>query len=139
MHSKVVQQDEDRYRTLRPALQSNGIFSGFSGAAMALAARSVADFMGINPPAILVGLGLVLILFGVDLFWVASRPEIDRRLVWTAVILDIAWVIGSYAILLVGWPPLTLAGKWTVVLLAEAVSIFAIWQYIGLRRASTRS
>ena len=88
MHTQVVQKGEDRYRTLRRALQSNGTFSGLSGVVMALAARPLADFIGIDAPVILAGLGIVLFLFGVDLFWVASRPEINRQLAWTAVILD---------------------------------------------------
>ncbi|MCP4422934.1 MAG: hypothetical protein GY803_00435 [Chloroflexi bacterium] len=135
MNTQVVQQSQDRYGILRRAIQSNGAFSGLSGLVFALGGKAVAAFIGLDSSAVLTGLGIVLILYAVDLFWVASRPEIDRRLGWTAVILDIVWVVGSYAILLAGWPPLTLAGKWTIALLAEVVGVFAIWQYIGLRRA----
>ncbi len=66
----------------------------------------------------------------------ASKEEIDRRLAWTAVILDIIWVVASYTLLLGGWLPLTPAGNWTIALLAEAVAVFAIWQTIGLRRVT---
>lgn len=131
----AVQHTQDRFSTLRRAIQSNGAFSALSGLVLALGGKTVAAFIGLESSAILTGLGIVLMVYAVDLFWVASRPEIDRRLGWTAVILDVAWVVASYAILLIGWPSLTVAGKWTIALLAEAVGIFAIWQYVGLRRA----
>ena len=135
MHAQAVQQTKDRFSTLRRAMQSNGAFSGVSGLVLALGGKSVAAFIGLDSPAVLTGLGIVLILFAVDLFWAASRPEIARWMGWTAVILDVVWVVGSYAIILIGWPSLSVAGKWTVALLAEAVGVFAIWQAIGLRRA----
>jgi hypothetical protein len=52
----------------------------------------------------------------------------------TGVVLDILWVLGSIILLFGGSLPLTLAGKWTIALLAEAVATFAILQTIGLRR-----
>lgn len=133
----VQQQVEDRFNTLRRAIQGNGAFSLTSGLVLALGAKPIAAFMGLEATAVFIALGIVLLIYGVDLFWVASKVEIDRRLAWTAVILDIFWVAGSYVLLLAGWLPLTVAGKWTIILLAEVVSIFAIWQYIGLRRATT--
>lgn len=137
MNTQAVQQGEDRFGTLRRALQGNGAFSLTSGLVLALGAKSIAAFMGVGATAVFMALGIVLLIYGVDLFWVASKAEIDRRLAWTAVILDNAWVAGSYLLLLAGWLPLTVAGKWTIVLLAEVVSIFAIWQIIGLRRVTT--
>ncbi len=134
MSTQIIQQVHDPFRVLRRALQGNGTFSAMSGLVLAFGSKSAAAFLGLDAAPILLGMGVVLLLYAVDLFWVASRPEIDRRLGWTAVILDIVWVIASYALLLGGWLPLTVAGKWAIALIAEVVGIFAIWQYIGLRR-----
>jgi hypothetical protein len=60
--------------------------------------------------------------------------EINTNLVWAVIIADVAWVAGSVVLLLSGWVPLTTAGKWLVALLADAVGILAVIQYIGLRR-----
>ena len=120
---------------LKNALRGNALFSGTSGLIALAAAQSLTAFTGINPPIIFVVLGIALILYAVDLWWVASRETINRRFAWAAIILDVLWVIGSIAVLLSGWLPLTVAGSWTIALLAEAVAIFAVLQFVGLRRS----
>lgn len=129
---------DDRFRTLRRALRGNSAFSAASGLVLLVAARPLASFIGLDAPLALVVLGVILILYAGWLFWVASQESIDSRYGMTAVILDVAWVGGSALILLGGWPPLTVAGKWTVALLAEVVAVFAVWQAVGLRRARHR-
>jgi hypothetical protein len=137
MSTQAVQQVNDRFRTLRRAIRGNGIFSLTSGLILVLGANSITAFMGLTATAVFRTLGIILVIYGLDLFWVAAKSEIDRRLAWTAVILDIVWVVASYTLLLGGWLPLTTAGKWIIALIAEAVAVFAIWQYIGLRRVTT--
>jgi hypothetical protein len=122
-------------KLLKNALRGNALFSGTSGLIALAAAQSLTAFTGINPPIIFVVLGIALILYAVDLWWVASRETINRRFAWAAIILDVLWVIGSIAVLLSGWLPLTVAGSWTIALLAEAVAIFAVLQFVGLRRS----
>lgn len=134
--TQSVTQNAQKSNLLRNALRGNALFSGTSGLVALLAAPSLAAFTGIEPPIIFVVLGIVLILYAVDLWWVASRQTINRRLAWAAIILDILWVAGSVALLLFGWLPLTVAGSWTIALLAEVVAIFAVLQFIGLRRMS---
>jgi hypothetical protein len=48
--------------------------------------------------------------------------------------LDILWVVGSILLLIAD--PLTLSneGKWIVLILADAVGVFAVLEYFGLRR-----
>lgn len=120
---------------LRNALRGNALFSGFSGMVSVFAAQSLAAFTGLQEPLVFIVIGVVLILFALDLIWIASRESIDRRFVWAVIILDIAWVAGSAIILLLDLIPLTVAGRWTTILLAETVAVFAILQYIGLRRS----
>lgn len=121
---------------LKNALRGNALFSGTSGLVALAAAQSLAAFTGINPPIIFIVLGIALILYAVDLWWVAPRETINRRFAWAAIILDVRWVVGSIAILLSRWLPLTVAGSWTIALLAEAVAIFAVLQFIGLHRSN---
>lgn len=130
----TVQTFSDSSHFLRQALRGNAIFSGISGLTSLLAASSLTNFTGIEQTAVFPILGLILIPYGLLLFWVARQPVLNVRLAKTAVVLDILWVIGSIILLIGGWLPLTLAGKWTIALLAEAVATFAILQTIGLRR-----
>ncbi len=119
---------------LRRVLQANGIFSGLSGVAFILGARPLAAFLGLTAPLILMGIGLGLLLYAAALFREAARESIDRQFVVAAIIMDAAWVVGSIILLLTGWVPFTLAGKWAIALVADLVAVFAGLQFYGLRR-----
>jgi hypothetical protein len=119
---------------LRNALRGNALFSGISGLVLLLGAQTLAQFTGIQEPVVFTLLGVVLILFAIDLVWIASKENINRHLAWAVIILDVAWVAGSIFILLTDLIPLTVAGRWAIALVAEAVAVFAILQYVGLRR-----
>ena len=127
-------QAQQQSQLLRYALRGNGLFSASSGLILVAAGPALSSFTGITPALALQIVGAVLLLYGAGLLWISTRAEIDRRVAWTAIILDVAWVAGSIMILLAGWLPLTVAGKWTVAVLADVVAVFAIVQYVGLRR-----
>ncbi len=134
MSSQSVQSRNKGIASLQRAMRSNGVFSLLSGAVLLVGAKPLAEFMGIPVPAALLGIGGILLAYAITLFLVTARPQVDRRLGYTAIVLDIAWVLGSIAILTTDWVPLTTAGKWTVALLAEVVAGFAIWQAYAIRR-----
>ncbi|MDX1413049.1 MAG: hypothetical protein R3293_02600 [Candidatus Promineifilaceae bacterium] len=124
---------------LKNALRGNALFSGLSGIVALLGSQYLAEFTGLGSSMLFTILGIVLILYGIDLWWVSSREQIDHRFAWAAIILDVLWVAGSAAILLSGWPALSVAGRWTVFIIAELVALFAVIQFIGLRRSTSRS
>ena len=113
---------------LRRAMRANAGFSGVSGLVSLLGANALTTFTGIPEATVFRVLGVILILYAADLFWITSREKMNLVFGITAVILDVAWVIGSAILLLGGFFPLTTAGKWAILLLAEAVSIFALVQ-----------
>lgn len=119
---------------LSRTLQGNGIFSGLSGIVFIVAAGPLATFLGLDAPLVLMIIGVSLLLYAVGLFQTAAREPLNRSFVVTTIVLDAAWVAGSWLLLLTGWLPLTTEGKWAVAIVAEIVSVFAILQYIGLRR-----
>ena len=124
----------DSSTLLRRALVANALFSGASGMFLALGARTVGSFLGLDNALVLTIAGVLLIIYAADLFYVATRPAVSRTAAWLAVALDLLWVAGSAAILLGGWLPLTTAGKWAVGAVAELVFLFALFQYLGIRR-----
>jgi hypothetical protein len=126
--NRTVPVDSKYERLLRRAMQANGGFSGISGLVSLLAANGLAAFTGIPEATVFRVLGVLLLLYAVDLFWITSREKIHPGFGITAVILDIAWVISSAILLTSNLVPLTTAGKWTILLLAEVVSIFALVQ-----------
>ncbi len=66
-------------------------------------------------------------------FWVWAACCI-LLIVTGEVLLNVAWVVGSYIILFTNWASLTNAGWWAVAVVADIVTIFAVVQYVGLRR-----
>jgi len=137
MQTQIAQTVQES-KLLRQALRGNGVFSAVSGLTLIVAARPIAAFMGLAWPMSLTITGLILLPYAAVLFWATSRAEIDHRLAKTAVVLDGLWVIGSVLLLLTNWLNLSVAGNWTVALLAEAVLTFAILQALGLRRAHSQ-
>ncbi|MEM7112055.1 MAG: hypothetical protein AAF614_06455 [Chloroflexota bacterium] len=121
---------------LRRALQGNGAFSTLIGLVTLLGANAVAAFTGIQPAVVFIVLGLSLLLFAAGLFWMTRETAVNPTLARIVIGLDVLWVAGSIILLLSNALPLTVAGKWAIGLVADMVALFAILQYIGLRRAT---
>jgi hypothetical protein len=121
--------------TLRKALRANAIFSTISGIGFVLLSGPIADFLGLpgSSAAILI-LGIVIVAFAAGLFFITSREEIDRREALAVFVMDVAWVVISAVILLTGALSLTPAGSWAVLIVADMVAVFAIWEFVGIRR-----
>ena len=126
----------DKQKLLRRALQGNASFSVVSGALILAMNRTLVEFLGLPSSASLAQLGIALLGYGAWLLWTARREKIKIVNAWIAVILDIVWVVGSYA-LLVG-VRFSIGGKWAVALVAELVFLFAVIEWLGLRRVGRR-
>jgi len=117
---------------LKKALAGNALFSVASGVVILLANRRLVRFLGLPDKVSLAILGVSLIVYAAILLFNARRPKIELTDAWVAVILDVIWVGGSYALILV--VPFSVGGKWVVALVAELVLAFAILQLLGIRR-----
>jgi hypothetical protein len=115
-------------------MRADALFSAVGGLISLIAARPLAAFTGLDAPAVFVGLGITLLAYAAVLFVVTNGETVERPYGIAVVALNVAWVIGSAAILLSGRPELTTAGRWTIALVAEAVAFFAAWQWYSLRR-----
>ncbi|MCG8460577.1 MAG: hypothetical protein MI919_30215 [Holophagales bacterium] len=120
--------------TLRTALFANAGFSTVTATTLLLASDSVAGFTGI-PGAELRMVGVDLGLFALGLFALLTRDLTRtwvRAVVLAVIALDVLWVIGSAALLLAP-NSLTVAGQWTVGVVACVVADFALFQGLGWR------
>jgi len=117
---------------LRRAMWGNAIFSGVSGIGLALFSGTLTEMLGISYPTVLRIVGIVLVICAADLAWVTSGNDFDVRWGWTAVVLDLVWVIGSGVILAFELLPLTTLGWWMVAIVADIVFLFAVVQAVGI-------
>ena len=122
----------DKQKLLRSTLQGNASFSVVSGALILAMNRTLVGFLGLPSSASLTPLGIGLLGFGGWLLWNARREKIRIVDAWIAVILDLVWVVGSYALLFA--VRFSIGGKWAVAVVAELVFLFAVMQWLGLRR-----
>jgi len=126
------EQTSDRQNLLRRALRGNALFSILSGVVILVTNRTLAEFLGLPGDADLTAVGIGLLAYAGWLLWNARQKTIRVVEAWIAVILDILWVIGSYALVFAA--TLSSGGKWIVGMVAEMVLLFGVVQWLGLRR-----
>jgi len=124
--------NKERQQLLRRALLANSSFSTISGLVLVFAQRWVVRHLGLPETINLIALGISLLVFAAILVLFARKKPIKLLDAWIAVILDAVWVIGSYPLLFV--VPFSTSGKWVVGIVAEVVMVFALMQWLGIRR-----
>ena len=117
---------------LRATLVTNGISTALCGLALLVAPGPLATLLGVPTPGVVAAVGAGLVLYAAGLFWTASRRPTPALAAWTAIVMDLAWVVGSVALLELGL--LTPIGAGLVALIAAVVFVFAALQYRGVRR-----
>ena len=121
---------------LRRSLFANALFTTVSGLALVFASGTLAHLIGAVGSTELIVAGVVLLLYAIDLARTALGTPLPRGRIYYFIILDLLWVIGSAVVLWGVSMPFTAVGRWIIVLIADAVGLFAIFQYVGLRRLS---
>jgi len=124
--------NKERQQLLRKALLANASFSTISGLVLIFAERWVVRLLGLSETINLITLGISLLGFAAILVLFARKNPIKLLDAWIAVILDAAWVIGSYPLLFV--VRFSTSGKWVVGIVAEVIMVFALMQWLGIRR-----
>jgi hypothetical protein len=89
------------------------------------------------PAMLLLDVGVVLLVWAAVVGWLGTRALVPRKGAVTAIVINLLWVIDSFALLLTGWVEPNGLGVAFVVVQALAVLGFAALQYAGLRRGQT--
>jgi hypothetical protein len=125
-------QYDQRACFLRKALLGNAFFSTLSGLTILFAQGWVLQILGLSSSVNLLILGVGLIVFAVTLVINARKQQVKKSDAWIAVLMDLAWVVGSYVFIFLA--PFSPKGKWVVGIVAELVLLFAMLQFVGIRR-----
>ena len=119
---------------LHKVLRLNAAFSGLFGLVFILIPAKVSGMFGLSNELAITITGALLIGWEIFVFQLVRQHQISLAGVWAIILGDLTWVLGSIALLLGRWLPLTNTGFWFVAIIADIVLLFAILQYIGLRR-----
>jgi hypothetical protein len=119
---------------LRFALLADAAASGLMGVLTAAGAGLLAPFLGLPSP-LLFWAGLLLIPFALFVAWTGTREQLPSGAVGAVVIVNLAWVAGSFALLALLPHAPTALGYVFVIAQALAVLVLALMQWIGVGRA----
>ena len=118
---------------LHTAFTINSLMSGLCGLIFVVAGQRLGPLFGL-PPSVLWILGAVLVAFAAHLAYVARQDVIGRGSALYFLVCDVAWVAASVVILL-GFPALmTGVGRLVFAVIADAVAIVAVAEFVGYRR-----
>lgn len=125
---------------LRGALMANAALSLASGLTLVVASETVAGLLGPAIPAnLMLGLGVLFLIFGADVAIVARREEPKLAQAGIITALDAIWVVGSLLVLAFFSQHLSTLGVWLVAIQALIVADFAILQFLGIRQRTRGS
>lgn len=110
---------------LRFSLRLDSVTAALSGVLLIAAAQPIVDFLGVGAPWMMIAGGFAFLLYAFDLWWLSSREPINRILAILPIFANLLWVLGSAAILVTAWLPLTPAGWWAVAIVADLVALIA--------------
>ena len=124
---------------LRRSLLANAVFTTVCGLGLVLASGALSTLIGAVGATELIITGVILLFYAGDLARTAFGKRLPRSRVYYFIVMDVLWVIGSAVVLWGLAVPFTAAGRWIILLIADAVGLFAVLQYLGLRRLSKPS
>lgn len=123
--------------SLKTALRGNALFSVLCGLDMLLFTDQIIAILGDIPAIFLQGLGIMLLLFAANVFWVSTGKPISSKFTKMIIAMDWAWVASTPIVLFFAWSLLTPIGVEITIAIAAVVGIFASLQSRGLKQSET--
>lgn len=112
---------------LRLVLRANAVSSALFGLVGLVGAGFWSERFGLEPVALTAAVAVGLVVFAIDVWWIARQPVARLRPLSLAVsAADLAWVAASVAVIAMG--VLTTTGAVAAILVAVLVSDFALTQ-----------
>ena len=131
---------QSNQKFLRKSLQANALFSLLSGAGLAVAAGYLSDItfvvpiqvFGFEMGTVLLASGIGILVFAFDV-WLISRPvQLNLMQAKLIIAMDILWVVGSAAVLLL-WPDVfTTTGFVSIAIVGVIVAGLAVIESFGV-------
>lgn len=124
----------DRLSLLRLTLGINAVATAVSGVALVTGAGPLAPVLGLPGPLPAVVVGGLFLAIAAYVWWARGEP-LDLSAAATVLALDVAYVLAG-VVLLLAWPAaLSPLGRLLLALTADVVAVFAVLEFVGLRRA----
>jgi len=122
--------------TLRNILLLNGVSSGATGLGLVIFAQPISGLFGVSQLQPFYGTGIFLILFAALVLYESRKNPIEASRVLFITTLDMAWVLASAAIVLLGLFDLSLIGYIAISAIAIWVAAMAYFQSKGIKQVT---
>lgn len=119
---------------LKSTLMFNAAFSALTGVACLAFGDGVAGLLGTVPPVAIHVLGGLLIVFAIEVFWVARRLPSSYGFAMAIFMADVAWIALTPVVIAVFASYLSTTGVWLLVDVAVIVGVLAWLEYPGLKK-----
>jgi len=116
---------------LRRVLQLDAAATGATGLLLLGGTATLSGLFNL-PASLLVYAGVFCVAWAATLGFASLREEISSGFVWTIIVANVAWVIGSVALLVSGYVSPSFLGYAFVIAQALAVDIFAGLQMFAM-------
>lgn len=116
---------------LRRVLQLDAAATGATGLLLLGATSLLHDLLNL-PVALMIYAGTFCVAWAATLGFASMRSQLSRGFVWTIIVGNVAWVVGSVALLVSGYVSPTWLGYAFVIAQALAVDIFAGLQIFAM-------
>ena len=121
-------------KKLKRVLITNAISSGSTGAIMALMPGKIASLFEVAQSTPFLIIGIFLVLFAIQVSYVALKGEITVGQVKPIILMDLGWVIASFVIVLFSLFNFSMIGYVLTTLIALWVGTMAFLQNQGVKR-----
>ena len=123
---------------LQKVLWTNAVFSLLCGLLLLIFPKVISVWLGTVPPWLLILLALGLLVFALDVFWIAGKlpqAKVRAQIIFWA---DIGWVAMTPVALWFFASYFTTVGMFIVLDIALIVAVFALLEWKGLQQLTLR-
>jgi len=119
--------------SLKNVLLVNGVSSGATGSLILTFGHMAASLFGVNGPTAFWVVGIFLIAFAVLVITEGLKTNTSANRVRLIIVLDVLWVIGSVAIVVLQLFDLSALGYFVIAAVGAWVGLMAFLQFKGLK------
>jgi len=121
---------------LKYTLLTNAVTSMLTGLLCIILNSFLSELIGLSSSIYLYVVGGFLLIFAADVWFTVSRTPINPLFVKMIIAADLAWVVGSFLLVLLMPELFTFTGIILIEVIAVGVLGYAVLQAIGLKQTS---
>ena len=113
---------------LAQVIRADALYCAAGGVGALVLAGPISGWLGLAGSGYVLVVGVVLLLYAGELFWLTGSGRTSTALGWATVVMNMLWIDGTILLLLTDWLPMAPAGRWLLSLVGVGVALFGLAQ-----------